>query len=89
MSTPANTRVEHRVAGADANPYLAMTAVLAGIHHGMTNQCDPGVMVQPGQEIDDEITLKNVIAFGLKSASVISRGTCVRSDEATASIVVL
>jgi len=57
LSTPANTRVEHRVAGADANPYLAMAVVLAGMHHGMTNQCDPGVMVQPGQEIDNEIKL--------------------------------
>jgi glutamine synthetase len=34
-----------------------MAAVLAGMHHGITGQRDPGVMVQPGQEIDDEITL--------------------------------
>lgn len=37
-------RVEHRVAGADANPYLVMAAVLAGIHHGMTNKLNPGPM---------------------------------------------
>jgi glutamine synthetase len=30
------------VAGADANPYLALAALLAGVHHGMTNQIDPG-----------------------------------------------
>ena len=35
-------RIEHRVAGADANPYLALAAVLAGIHHGLTNKLDPG-----------------------------------------------
>jgi glutamine synthetase len=35
-------RIEHRVAGADTNPYLAMAAVLAGIHHGITRQIDPG-----------------------------------------------
>lgn len=35
-------RVEHRVAGADANPYLALAAVLAGIHHGLTGRIDPG-----------------------------------------------
>ncbi len=35
-------RVEHRVAGADANPYLVMAAVLSGIHHGLANQIDPG-----------------------------------------------
>ena len=57
LSSPENTRFEHRVAGADANPYLAMAAVLAGVHYGITNQCDPGAMVPEGQEIDGEATL--------------------------------
>ncbi len=35
-------RVEHRVAGADVNPYLALAAVLAGIHHGLVSKRDPG-----------------------------------------------
>jgi len=35
-------RIEHRVAGADANPYLALAGVLAGVHHGLTNGIDPG-----------------------------------------------
>lgn len=35
-------RIEHRVAGADANPYLVMAAVLAGIHHGLVSKLDPG-----------------------------------------------
>ncbi len=35
-------RVEHRVAGADANPYFALAAVLAGVHHGLANALDPG-----------------------------------------------
>jgi glutamine synthetase len=39
---PKGRHVEHRVAGADANPYLALAALLAGVHHGMTNQIDPG-----------------------------------------------
>ena len=38
----AARRVEHRTAGADANPYLATAAVLAGIHHGLTRRLDPG-----------------------------------------------
>lgn len=42
VSSPTNRRVEHRVAGADANPYLLCAAVLAGIHHGITRQVDPG-----------------------------------------------
>ncbi|KMV71318.1 glutamine synthetase family protein [Erwinia aphidicola] len=33
-----NHRVEYRVAGADANPYLVMAAILAGILHGIDNQ---------------------------------------------------
>lgn len=36
------TRIEHRVAGADANPYLVMASLLAGIHHGIANKIDPG-----------------------------------------------
>ncbi len=35
-------RLEHRVAGSDANPYLAIAAVLAGIHHGIGQNIDPG-----------------------------------------------
>lgn len=37
-----NRRIEHRVAGADVNPYLLTAAVLAGIHRGITQQLDPG-----------------------------------------------
>jgi len=40
--TPDNRHVEHRVAGADANPYLALAALLAGVHHGLTKRIDPG-----------------------------------------------
>ncbi|MEM6160938.1 glutamine synthetase family protein [Erwinia sp. P6884] len=32
-----NHRIEYRVAGADANPYLVVAAVLAGILHGLDN----------------------------------------------------
>ena len=39
-------RVEHRAAGADANPYLVAAAVLAGIHHGISEKLDPGPMEQ-------------------------------------------
>jgi glutamine synthetase len=38
----AARRIEHRVAGADANPYLALAAVLAGVHHGLLKKVDPG-----------------------------------------------
>ena len=39
-------RIEHRIAGADANPYLTLAAVLAGLHYGLENKLDPG---QPGE----------------------------------------
>ena len=35
-------RIEHRVSGADANPYFALAAVLAGVHHGLSQKLDPG-----------------------------------------------
>lgn len=38
----ASRRFEHRVAGADANPYLVLAALLAGVHHGLERACDPG-----------------------------------------------
>lgn len=34
-------RIEHRTSGADANPYLALAAVLAGMHHGLVNKMSP------------------------------------------------
>jgi glutamine synthetase len=37
----AARRVEHRVAGADANPYLVVAAVLAGMLHGITGKLKP------------------------------------------------
>ncbi|SDT19035.1 glutamine synthetase family protein [Pseudomonas oryzae] len=44
---PACTRhVEHRICGADANPYLAAAAILAGVHRGVRDQLDPGDPVQ-------------------------------------------
>lgn len=41
LSSPPATRVEHRVAGADANPYLAVAAVLAGVDHGLMHGIEP------------------------------------------------
>ncbi len=42
VGSAASRRVEHRVAGADANPYLALAVVLAGAHHGLITKADPG-----------------------------------------------
>lgn len=44
--SPSSRHVEHRACGADANPYLAVAGVLAGMHHGITNKVDPGPAVE-------------------------------------------
>jgi glutamine synthetase len=43
---PASRHVEHRVAGADANPYLVAAVVLAGMLHGIERRLDPGAPVE-------------------------------------------
>ncbi len=40
-SSQKATRIENRMSGADANPYLAVTAMLAGVYEGMTNHMSP------------------------------------------------
>ncbi len=39
-------RIEHRVAGADANPYLALAAILSGMLRGLERGADPGEPVE-------------------------------------------
>jgi glutamine synthetase len=43
---PPSRHVEHRVAGADANPYLVAATVLAGMAHGIERSIDPGPPVE-------------------------------------------
>ncbi len=50
-SDPDNLRVEHRVAGADANPYLVTACMLAGIDHGLKKRIEPPAMVEEGSEV--------------------------------------
>ncbi|MCY1312428.1 Glutamate--isopropylamine ligase [compost metagenome] len=46
MSPAVARRVENRLAGADANPYLAMAATLAAGLAGLQTRCLPGDPVQ-------------------------------------------
>jgi glutamine synthetase len=57
ISAPEDARVEHRPGGADGNPYLVLAAILAGIHHGISNKIDPGPMVAQGSVIDEKVEL--------------------------------
>lgn len=56
---PSAKRIEHRVAGADANPYLALAVVLAGILHGMENKLKPPAHVE-GNAWDMEHDVPNL-----------------------------
>ena len=58
-SGPKNLRFEHRVAGADANPYLVTAAILAGVHHGLANKIEPPKMVEQGQHIVPRMSIPN------------------------------
>jgi glutamine synthetase len=51
-SDDANVRLEHRVAGADCNPYLAMAAILAAAHAGIVARVEPPPMVREGEKVD-------------------------------------
>ena len=50
-------RIEHRVAGADANPYLAIAAILGGVLKGLEQELDPGPETTPGQAATDASVL--------------------------------
>ena len=52
-------RLEHRVAGAEANPYLVTAAVLAGVHHGLSNKLTPTEKHtgNAGAEVDETLPL--------------------------------
>ena len=58
-SDASNLRFEHRVAGADANPYLVTAAVVAGVHHGLKNKCDPGPMIEQSQMVVPKLKIPN------------------------------
>jgi glutamine synthetase len=59
----AARRIEHRVAGADANPHLVLAAVLAGIHHGLTSKADPGTPRQGVGEADPRLRFNLPVAL--------------------------
>lgn len=56
----AARRIEHRIAGAEASPYLVMAAVLAGVHHGLSHRLapTPPSSGNAGEEADPAMPLK-------------------------------
>jgi glutamine synthetase len=57
LSSDENRRLEYRVAGADANPYLVVAATLAGIHHGISGKIEPRTMTPERAQVDHEVTV--------------------------------
>jgi glutamine synthetase len=68
-----NRRFEHRAACADANPYLVLASVLAGVHHGIVNQLDPGApsFGNACQEVDPDFPGEWLEAIGRFRDSVL------------------
>lgn len=50
------TRIEHRVAGADAHPHLVIAAILAGAYQGLVEETDPGAPVE-GDAYSSRVTI--------------------------------
>ncbi|KHL70384.1 MULTISPECIES: glutamine synthetase family protein [Pseudomonas] len=65
--SPEAVRLEHRVAGADANPYLLMAALLAGVHHGLTQQIEPGEPIEGNSYEQLEPSLPNNLRDALRA----------------------
>jgi glutamine synthetase len=66
-------RVENRVPGADANPYLAMAATLAGMLHGINRQLDPGEPTEQavaGRDDNLPLDMRNALACTLENAAL-------------------
>ncbi|WP_339083562.1 glutamine synthetase family protein [Pseudomonas sp. TMP9] len=56
-SAPVARRVENRLPGADANPYLALAASLAAGLYGIEQQLQPTAPIQGEFEVPDELAL--------------------------------
>lgn len=56
-SSPAARRVENRLPGADANPYLALAASLAAGLHGIERQIAPTPAIQGEFEVPEHLSL--------------------------------
>lgn len=52
-ATEKSIRLEHRLAGADANPYTVCMGVLLGIHHGLKNNLSPSPIIDDGDDKND------------------------------------
>ena len=66
-SSAQGRRVENRLPGADANPYLLMAALLAGVHHGLTRRIEPGAPIEGNSYEQLEQSLPNNLRDALRT----------------------
>jgi glutamine synthetase len=59
QSDSSNLRFEHRVAGADANPFLVTAAILAGVDYGWRNKIEPPTMIEQGARVTPKQKIPN------------------------------
>jgi len=64
ISPPSSRRVENRLPGADANPYLALAASLVAGYLGIKEKIDPGDMIE-GNAYEKARTLPRTLAEAL------------------------
>lgn len=75
---PGARRIEHRLPGADVNPYLAIAACLAGGLYGVENELKPGKWYEGDAYGDDKLsTLPRTLddALDVFEASELARNT--------------
>ncbi len=65
-SSPVARRVENRLPGADANPYLAIAASLAAGLHGIERELEPSAAIQGEFVVPDELTLPSTMHAALE-----------------------
>jgi glutamine synthetase len=68
-SDAANLRIEHRLAGADANPYLVTAWILAGVLHGLENRLEPPAVLTGNAYMQDGDPLPTTWAQALEQFS--------------------
>lgn len=69
-SEPDARRVENRVPGADANPYLAIAATLAAGLWGIERRLQPDLPAQGDFEVPDELRLSCTVHRGIRRLRV-------------------
>jgi glutamine synthetase len=72
-----NLRIEHRLAGADANPYLVLAWILAGMLEGLENRIEPPAVLTGNAYIQDGDPLPTNWAAAIErfAASAFARAT--------------